>query len=276
MCTSLFFVGTKNSSTKFRFVLAHNRDEYLARETVRVHEQPAGDASFYGPTDLRAGGTWIGMSRNGRVCWLTNVREPPPRPANGKSRGLLVSESFAGAQSVAHRVAEIAESKGAYNGFNFVIADVGGDEPVAFYCGNRVPAGEEGWRQVRGGVVLGMSNGVDFVDGPTDWPKVEAGKAAFAQAIEEAQNSEDLIDKILRLMSDQTEYQTAFPAGMFNRELERALSPVCIHPSRCRGEYGTRTSTVIVVDHDGKAIYTEVDGVHEREPTRTDIRFDIE
>lgn len=64
---------------RYAFVLASNRDEYFTRPTRRAHmwdpPHEEGEAVLAG-RDLLGGGTWLGVTRSGRVAVLTNYRTP--------------------------------------------------------------------------------------------------------------------------------------------------------------------------------------------------------
>lgn len=81
MCTILFAWQTDATQP---FLAAANRDEFHHRPTQAAHWQ--GDV-FCG-VDLRAGGTWMGIHRQGRFAAVTNFREPA-LAAGEKSRGNL-------------------------------------------------------------------------------------------------------------------------------------------------------------------------------------------
>ena len=82
------------ASDEFPVVIAHNRDEYYARQAspLAIHE----DGTLCA-TDVSSGGTWMGYNcATGHIAALTNVRaaaEPGKR-----SRGELVSRALAGMQ----------------------------------------------------------------------------------------------------------------------------------------------------------------------------------
>ena len=70
---------------------AANRDEFFDRPALPAawwddHPQ------VHAGRDLRGGGTWLGISRNGRFAALTNVRAPGERRADAPSRGALVAD----------------------------------------------------------------------------------------------------------------------------------------------------------------------------------------
>lgn len=74
---------------QYPLILAANRDEFWQRPTQPAQFWP--DAPhILGGRDLLAGGTWLGVSRQGRVAAVTNYRDPQQREAE-RSRGELVS-----------------------------------------------------------------------------------------------------------------------------------------------------------------------------------------
>lgn len=103
-------------------VVAANRDEYLDRPAegpaVRVGE--AGPVLM--PRDLRAGGTWLGLSARGLFAAVTNRPCADPDPAR-RSRGHVVPEALAAgsAREAAERFERLPRR--AYNPFNAFVAD---------------------------------------------------------------------------------------------------------------------------------------------------------
>ena len=106
-------------------VLGATRDEAYARPW----EPPAlreADRPVLCPTDLQAGGTWIGLTGTGLVAAITNrpgsPAPPPTRPP--RSRGLLVADVLA-QPGVAAARAFLADHLAAtgYEPFNLVVAD---------------------------------------------------------------------------------------------------------------------------------------------------------
>jgi uncharacterized protein with NRDE domain len=100
----------------YPLVVAANRDEF--------HDRPAVRAAFWedmpevlAGRDLRAGGTWMGVSRGGRFAAVTNYRGGT-EPGAEESRGALVTRYLGGVD-----VPELAENKSAYSGFNLLATD---------------------------------------------------------------------------------------------------------------------------------------------------------
>ncbi|MCX7962712.1 MAG: NRDE family protein [Burkholderiales bacterium] len=150
-----------------RLIVAANRDEFHARPA-----QPAGfwhDApEILAGRDLQAGGTWLGVSRSGRFAAVTNYRGGR-EPSATRSRGELVARFLAGAAPPDAYVAEVAERRGAYSGFNLLIAD------------DR----ELWWLSNRDGAPRRLAPGVYALGNVLlDSPEVADAKARFAQTLQ--------------------------------------------------------------------------------------------
>ena len=93
MCLIVF---SWHPGTAFPLVMAANRDEFHARPAESMgwwQDQPG----LLAGRDLKAGGTWLGVSRLGRLATVTNYRENIP-PIKEQSRGDIVT-GFATAAS---------------------------------------------------------------------------------------------------------------------------------------------------------------------------------
>ncbi|KAK9467352.1 NRDE protein-domain-containing protein [Lipomyces arxii] len=83
------------SHPKYPLILLSNRDEYLNRSTAPADFWPSPDSDILGPQDLarEEHGTWIGLSRTGRLAVLVNFREPlAEEQISPFSRGILVKK----------------------------------------------------------------------------------------------------------------------------------------------------------------------------------------
>ncbi|MEO8407595.1 MAG: NRDE family protein, partial [Oxalobacteraceae bacterium] len=79
-------------------IAAANRDEFLDRPTAPAM---AWDdcPQIYAGRDLKAGGTWMGITQPGRFAAITNIRAPSEKRAVAPSRGTLVSDFLSGNMS---------------------------------------------------------------------------------------------------------------------------------------------------------------------------------
>src|SRR5579863_7795317 len=102
-------------------VIAANRDEFLERpaiDPVTLLEDP----HIVGGKDLKAGGTWLGISGNGIVAGLLNRRADNGGNPDARSRGLLCLAALR--RRTAAEAAEFAgrERGSDYNPFNLLMA----------------------------------------------------------------------------------------------------------------------------------------------------------
>src|ERR1700758_3566007 len=75
--------------------LSANRDEFFRRDAEPMHWWTDAPGVLAG-RDLTGGGTWLGVSRDGRFAALTNYRAPSEVRPDAPTRGTLVSAFLAG------------------------------------------------------------------------------------------------------------------------------------------------------------------------------------
>lgn len=224
---------------KYPFIMAANRDEFYARPTAAAHWWPG--HSVLAGRDLEGGGTWLGVTRDGRFCALTNFRERlHPHPEDPRpSRGELVQRCLEGSDG--HLPADIAQRRHDFAGFNLLSGQLtGADARLSFHT-NR---GDDQFALAPG--VYGMSNG----ELGASWPKVNALETTMSDLAIDLDPSEALLSA---MQSDDIASDTALPDTGVGIELERRLSAAFI----LSDGYGTRCSTVLMVDHVGLATFIE-------------------
>ena len=232
MCLILF---AYRQHPQYPLILIANRDEYYARPTQSAHWWQ--DARVLAGRDLEAGGTWLGISRGGRLAAVTNVREPGGTRAGKKSRGELTRTYLAGTGSAAAYLEQLAPRDQDYAGFNLLLGD---DESLWFYS-NR----DHGVRRIEAGV-HGISNG--SFDEP--WPKLKSGKQELAALLQESIT----VGALMEILTDhRTAADHELPATGVTLDVERMLSSRFIRsPS-----YGTRACTVLTIDRDQRVDFRE-------------------
>ncbi len=236
MCLILF---SYRKHKKYRLILAANRDEFYARPTEPLSKWDGSDGIIAG-RDIEAGGTWMGVSEKGRFAALTNFRDPESVKKDALSRGFLVSGFFGNPETAPKDyLAAVSRRQNMYNGFNLLA----GDNIDLFYFSNR-----EGIARKLEPGIYGLSN--HLVNTP--WPKVEKGKKQLEMLVEsgEFENPE----KIFELLGD-TELpdDSLLPETGMGIEWERILAPLFIKSEI----YGTRSSSFLVMDYEGKGFFME-------------------
>lgn len=218
---------------RWPLVLAANRDEFHSRPAQPMHWWD--DGHTLAGRDLQAGGTWLGLSRAGRIGLLTNVREPGRHQDGLPSRGSLVPAWLTGlhdANALAHSLRGLHT-----NGYNLLGLDL--KENQAHCWSNR-----HGHAQHLAPGVYGLSNAA--LDTP--WPKLQRLKQQVHGHLHSPSTTPaGLVDRVLQALTDTEQAADAhLPQTGVALEWERWLSSVFIQTPD--GRYGTRCSTVIVVE----------------------------
>ncbi|MEA2344249.1 MAG: hypothetical protein QOF63_2418 [Thermoanaerobaculia bacterium] len=201
-----------HASPRYPIVIAANRDEFYDRPTRPLHIWDD-DPNIAGGRDLRAGGTWLAITRDGRFAAVTNIRgnDGPP---NARSRGALVGDFVrSNIAPLAYLQSIRAED---YAGFHLLT----GDRDSVAHVSTDTPA-----RLLDDGIYA-ISNAPAAID----WPKIILAREAMSSALE----GDDVVDDLLHFL-------TTPRGGPIEAEVFVAL--------RDRG-YGTRSSTVVVMTND--------------------------
>lgn len=237
MCLILF--GYRTDPDR-RLVVAANRDEFYERRTEGIHRWA--DLPIIAGRDFEAGGTWMGVSTvvPGRFAAVTNVRigEPKAMP-DKRSRGNLPVDFLVGEMSAADYAARLIADADRYAPVNLLVAD---DDEMWWATNAPEPAGAP----VQPGV-HGLSNG--SLD--SDWPKVTDGAEALAGVLADPAAVPE--DYLAVLTDRSTADDSRLPVTGVPPEQERSLSARFIQMS----EYGTRASTLLTIDADGRGAVTE-------------------
>jgi uncharacterized protein with NRDE domain len=234
MCLILFAYKVHPS---YRLIIAANRDEF--------YERPSSPAGFWEDApqvlagrDLKEGGTWLGITREGKFAAITNYRDPTALRREAPSRGKLVGNFLTGSDSAAAYLEKIAGPSQEYNGFNLIV----GDNSDIFVYSNR------GEKQNLTAGIYGLSN--RFLDTP--WPKVVRGKKSLAAAMNKSgANLEAALFTILA--NRKAAPDDKLPSTGIGPEWERVLSSIFIESPG----YGTRSSTILLVGRNRRVKFVE-------------------
>ncbi len=229
MCLIAF---AHESHSDYRLVVAANRDEF--------YDRPSEGAGFWkdhprllAGRDLRGGGTWLGVTLDGRVAAVTNYRGAETHRSEALSRGALVREFLVDAVAPETYLERLRPTADRYNGFSLIV----GDRSGLWFCSNR--DGEP--RPIHPGVHALSNHLLD-----TAWPKVERARRGVAEALD--YRGGELTERLFALLADRcVAGDVELPDTGVGPERERQLSPIFV---RLPG-YGTRCSTVLLVGRDG-------------------------
>ena len=284
MCLILFAI---NPIDELKLVVAANRDEFYVRPAQVAGFWPDHSDLLAG-RDQEAGGTWLGVSKNGRFAAVTNFREPQPPGGDGAGN---------------KKVGDGAGNKKVGDGAgNKKVGDGAGDKPGGTGAGNDKPGSEERERsrgelstgfllssdtpeaymaQIQGGQYKGFNllafDGKTFgyfcnsrIEGTPEsrlledgcygvsnqaldcnWPKVEMGRdtlQAHFQARKQSAGSGNLWDDQEREALTQTLFDLLTSEGD-GREYSNSFIRSDV--------YGTRAATVVIMQADGTLWFEE-------------------
>ena len=214
-----------------------NRDEF--------YERPTSKADFWDDhpdllagRDLEANGTWMGVTRQGRISMLTNYRDLANIKPNAPSRGHLVSDFLTAPFKPKNYLETLEQAGRKYNSYNIVLGTI---DDLWYYS-------NEGERIYQlGSGVYGLSNHLLN----TEWPKVTKGK----EKLEHLLSSDDFGPSNLfdAMFDDNIAPDNQLPDTGVGLERERWLSSMFIKSPK----YGTRCSSAIMVDNDNNLQFVE-------------------
>jgi uncharacterized protein with NRDE domain len=212
-----------------KLILAANRDEYYDRPSALPAFWKEAPGLLAGK-DLRSGGTWLGITKKGRIAAITNYRDPASTKRNAPSRGWLVREFLLGSEEPVEYLAKVRQESERYNGFNLLVG----------------VSDELYWYSNRAGDIVKLSPGFHGISNhllDTPWPKVIRGRQGFSEILRK--NKEIYPETLFELLRDGTPAsEEMLPDTGVGTEWERILSPIFIVSST----YGTRSSTLIFIE----------------------------
>jgi uncharacterized protein with NRDE domain len=199
------------SHPRWRLLLAGNRDEYHARASAPLARWDDAPGVIAG-RDLVSGGTWLGISENGRMAVVTNIRDAEGPDPTKRSRGALAADWLTAGNE--------PTGLGRFNPFNLILAGPSG----IHYLSNR-PASA---REPLAAGIHGMSNAT----ANEHWPRKDRLEAVLADWLA---GTADQPEGLLNNLADE-------------HVPDRDAHPIFIRSP----VYGTRCSTVIAVDNAGQ------------------------
>ncbi|WP_152654966.1 NRDE family protein [Oceanobacillus sp. CFH 90083] len=235
MCLITFAYHTH---PQYKLILLSNRDEFYNRPTLPAafwEDKP----DILAGRDLLQQGTWLAVSKQGKFAAVTNYRDPALPEVKTFSRGELPVNFLLQNIDGAAFLSQLSKNRHNYAGYNILF----GDKDTLYHYNNVYNQG----LKIEAGI-HGLSN--DTLN--TSWPKVERSKSGLAQYIQT--HTEMKTEDLLHLLKNRTQAddkslpQTGIPA-----DLEKALSSIFI----ATPEYGTRASTILLIDYDNNVIFIE-------------------
>lgn len=248
MCIAVFLWQTH---PLYPFLLLLNRDEY--------HNRPARPLTWWGTEnqilggrDEQAGGTWLACSKDGKIAFLTNVREHLSIP-KAKSRGDLPVNFLKSSKNPKEFAEDLAKEADKYNGFNLILVDIYSKSMT--YITNRLKA-EHNFV-----TVTDVSPGMHVLtnaslDSP--WPKAERLGLNFKDLLDKYGETDiPVSDMVETLMRNTVKDDESRLPKIYDADFEYQLSSIFVDTDTAKGRYGTRSTSVLSVNSRGDVNFYE-------------------
>jgi len=233
MCILL---ASQDPNPDYNLIVIANRDEFHHREAAPLkfwREKP----HILGGRDLVAGGTWLGINRNGYLAAITNISEGTGTAQEFTTRGDIVAEFLNGKMKAQNFAKILRDRHGNYNGFNLIVYD----GTTLYWDSNRSEKGE---------TISYQPFAVSNTTPNNRWRKTERLKKSFNKALEGP--SSDLPNRLLSILMSSSCNETSESVGSTKR-LNTLKDNIFIRGNN----YGTRCSSVILFGSDGLISFTE-------------------
>lgn len=215
-------------------VFVGNRDEFHDRPTAAADWWEDSPGILAG-RDLKAGGTWLGLGRQGRFAVVTNFREPDGESGR-HSRGRLVTDFLSGLDTDAY-LATLERDAADYAGFNLIYYD---GQNLGYFSNRGLQ------RRCLEPGLYALSN--HFLDTP--WPKVTRLKQALSRQLAKPWDPDSLAETLADRRQAPDE---ELPDTGIGYDWEKRLSSAFI----VSPAYGTRCTTVVRLDNSGRYHFLE-------------------
>jgi len=258
-----------------------NRDEFLKRPTANASWR----GGLLGGWDLepgREGGTWLAVDKQGRVGLLTNIYTGGFVDPNAKGRGFMVVNWLKSDMSGAKYLEDLSQDSSVYNPFNLALFE---QNEEGEYTVNRYSRGKSGHMENFGPVqdscgTFGIGNHPQHQPYKKSiWGK-EQLEALVKKSSKDLKSCDNLISELEGIMKNSNPHwpdpqiiaQSETP-GTKSQFLKYGENLSCVNVSIPGADYGTRTTTVILVDKDDNL--TLIEQNHDNDAKRSCYTFNI-
>ena len=240
MCLIIF---ANQASDQYPLILSANRDEIFNRKSreAQFWSEEIGCSNLLAGKDLKAGGTWIGVTLHGKFAAITNLRNNVDDDEALLSRGNLTLKYLIGKESPRNFAETISEDLSNYKGFNLLL---GYRDELVFM-------------NSREKFILDIDPGIYAFSNDTlnsSHLKVIQGRDRLYKLLNSGK--EITPDLLIEMMYDRTmAADNLLPNTEIPKNLERKLSAAFV--SAPEHNYGTVCSTAFVTTSNGRAQFVE-------------------
>ncbi|TQV85799.1 NRDE family protein [Aliikangiella coralliicola] len=227
---------------QFPLIICANRDESHSRPTRLASFWPDRPYLLAGK-DLQAGGSWFGVNNGGEFAAVTNIRNGQAQDPDKRSRGDLITLALEPDSPI--NQTWLAEHGHTFNPFNLIYGN-----HKTLYCFNSVTQThtflDSGFHSVSNGAIDDI------------WPKMAKGTCQLKSLVEKSDKLDSTeqipFDQLFEILKDQSKPETnLLPDTGIPLEWEKRLSSIFITGK----EYGTRSSTLVLIDTNNKLTFVE-------------------
>jgi uncharacterized protein with NRDE domain len=219
VCTLALYFGMFDG---YPLIVAANRDEYFERPSAPpavLNTNPL----IAGGKDLKAGGTWLGVSENGLLVGILNRRSETETAATNtlRSRGLLCLDLLATSRALLKK-----QDGRRHQTFNLVVADAK-EAYVAYNLGQDI-------RTIDLETGLHVISNTAIYDARSE--KMDRAYSLFSQASRNLRPEASDIDVSVSVLHNLLSSHSTSDGGR-----TRSKEAICVHA----GAYGTVSSSII-------------------------------
>ncbi|GIY41881.1 transport and Golgi organization protein 2 [Caerostris extrusa] len=259
MCLLAFYLNPDAGEHELYLVLVNVRDEFYTRPT-----QPAGfweeHPHVIGGMDLESGkkgGTWLAMSKKGKIGVLLNILQPDEEMLpEKKGRGFLPVAYVVDEEVCITYLEEIRSHRVNYNEYLLVTIEFTSlmEPKIAYYTNSSssppvsLPPG-----------IYAFGNSVER---EKPWPKESKLKDMFTEVVKKypsVSTKQTLVDELMTLLQNDTRYTVDDNMKRQGKSKSSAflekLSAIFVNIPE--SNYGSRCHTIILIDGSGNVDYME-------------------
>jgi len=253
MCLTVFAYKTDDD---YPFILATNRDEFYERPT-RAAQFWENHPNLLAGKDLKAGGTWLGITKDHKFAAITNYRDLTQIKENAPSRGHIVTDYLTNDLSPQDYFKKIEQNAPAYNGFNLLYGYV---DDLYYFNNQHVQL-----QKVKPGYHT-LSNA--YLD--SNWPKSNKALTDFKETLN---NHPDDPKHYFKFLQNSRQFPDhLLPSTGLPIEKERMVSSIFIQSE----DYGTRCSTLLFADPDQETTFIEKTYINGSKDDTNTVTFALE
>ncbi|XP_050549081.1 transport and Golgi organization 2 homolog isoform X2 [Daktulosphaira vitifoliae] len=249
MCV-VFISSIQHQKEGYRLILASNRDEFYCRPTLSANYWLENSNIIGRDISLSSkGGTWLALNIKGKICTLLNIFQLSNQ-INAQSRGRLVENYI---KSDVKAPIYVESLKDVYNGFKLIMIEINMSSIETYLLTNDDSSNHP--------VMTNIPDGVKGY-GNEAFQKVSEGEKRFNTIVKSyGKNTTKLklIEELLDLLKWNEQHvldeNLIQHAPKYSGIDYKYFSSVFVEIPHLK--YGTRTHTIILIDHNGDIEYNE-------------------